>query len=834
MPLAGDSQQSLEREDIAPLSLLTFGDLVPEIEASMKRARLERKKEAWGNLLSLVNDLKAADESDADPAVGAPWSLASVSIEGFQGATTQLTIYLDPSPGVSIFHGPNGAGKSTISDGIRLALSGKPGWWTTIEAPNARSKSAPLWEKVPCARDSEESIAQVILRRGREELTLQTRLGKDGQPTSTQGRWRTETGDTIDVNLLSTSWPHALEGHPPVFSYADVERRVQQSNDLQRYIENLLALGGCFKYLENRVADLSESCTVSKKRIDLALRKAKSSVEQVDAEFTGRGDSAVVPALSWPQISDSIDEWLSSNNLGDSSGYLPEVNRAHLHRFERALRDTNEALERMEGDAHGVNLRYYPYLTSLHATACDVASPGRYCPVCRTDVDGWVDRLGDHVTRLHDASSVHNRVVAALSEVQKSMDCLTSVAGVLTAANESKYASSATVKAIVDLHANLSATFVRYGCQPASEVRGAFAYVSEFCNSTSWKESQKEALELSQFVRQWNRSRRRAVDDFVSVWRDEADMARKHDLWRETDKCVKELADQLRTARSAHFTLKAGSQVRQLLEDSGIVLDDFRLTTQRASVSVSDANGGKLELAMLSAGQRNAFLLAPLLATAESGPFGFLILDDPVHAFDEIRVDRLAAVLADLSKFRRVIVFTHDERLKQHLMARANNCDNWAVSRDQQSGTISLERTSQLWDVLLQDAEMVIRWAPRPSPTAYLSETQIVRGLCRQALDIAIGQCVIRYSLVADQDVAENAARLDAAMQTRARLDVAREIVQMPAGITNPIDKAMSTCGHHIGNWNKAVHGSTATKSDLSGEVNAAREACRELTKWAA
>ena len=75
-------------------------------------------------------------------------------------------------------------------------------------------------------------------------------------------------------------------------------------------------------------------------------------------------------------------------------------------------------------------------------------------------------------------------------------------------------------------------------------------------------------------------------------------------------------------------------------------------------MTVTDVSGKPVALSMLSAGQRNALLLAPLLAVSRGGPFGFLVLDDPVHAFDQVRVDRLAQLIHDLAEDRRVIVLT--------------------------------------------------------------------------------------------------------------------------------------------------------------------------------
>lgn len=96
---------------------------------------------------------------------------------------------------------------------------------------------------------------------------------------------------------------------------------------------------------------------------------------------------------------------------------------------------------------------------------------------------------------------------------------------------------------------------------------------------------------------------------------------------------------------------------------------------------------------MLSSGQRNALLLAPLLVLDAGGPSGFLLIDDPVHALDDLRVDHLARELARLADSYQVLVLTHDPRLEEHLRARRLDLATIARTEDTRSGLIS-KRTS--------------------------------------------------------------------------------------------------------------------------------------------
>lgn len=322
-----------ENHQLPNLRLLSFADLTVDIERFLSSARLPAKKEAWRNLLDLTLELKSKSEIRHDPTAGEPWHLTSVTVVGYQGATNQVIMKVDPSPGVTIIHGPNGSGKSSIADGIRTALSGSTKWWTSAEQKSSRSKMEPLWEKVHAARDAEETMAEVTLSRNGEKLGLSCVIDGDGEVVSHEADWTLPNGESVRIDLGDTAWSHALAGHPPVFAYADIERRVQQSKDLREYIENLLAFGGCFVVLNDRVEELSEKAASSKKAIDDAAKEAKRRVAEVD-EINGKLDPAVsIKDISWPAWVSEIDAWLEENELNDSGGFCLKLLRSIQNPF---------------------------------------------------------------------------------------------------------------------------------------------------------------------------------------------------------------------------------------------------------------------------------------------------------------------------------------------------------------------------------------------------------------------------------------------------------------------------------------------------------------------
>ncbi|MDN3027015.1 AAA family ATPase [Streptomyces sp. S.PB5] len=812
------------------LRLLSFSDLATDIDKFLSAARLSEKKAAWLKLRDLTAELKSKSEGRWDPAAGEPWHLTSVTVVGYQGATNQVIMKVDPSPGVTIIHGPNGSGKSTIADGIRTALAGSTKWWTSVEQKSSRSKLEPLWEKLHAAIDAEKTMAEVVLSRRGERLALSCLIDSDGEVASHDAEWTLPSGEVMSVDLRETAWNHALAGHPPVFAYADIERRVQQSKDLREYIENLLAFGGCFVVLNDRVADLSEKSASAKKCIDDAVKEAKSRIAQVD-EVNGKLDPAVsVGVVNWPTWISDIDAWLEENQLSDSGGFLPQVTDKHAEILTAALARTGDAFLSIDASPDSVKRKLANSLRGFHEHVMDLESPGTECPVCESEQADWPLRLRKSVSELADLEPLHLEAESSLIELKRSIETeMQQVISVLRSSTVPVVTSQELLDRVQSRADGLCQVLERYGCQPTSVARNFFTELRSLLETRDWWRACVEATSLSAFDKQWRLKRRAAIEDFVSAWRENAEVAGEYQLWKAVSVCLKDLTGHLRDKRAQDFTALAGGRVKALLDDAGIVLEDVRLTTQRAEVRVQNPAGQPLSLAMLSAGQRNAFLLAPLLATIESGPFGFLVLDDPVHAFDEIRVDRLAAVLAEIASRRRVIVFTHDERLKAHLMARSLNYNSWAISRDLETGVISLESTDELWRMLIDDAEYIRALAPKVSVNGYLNETQIIRGLLRQAVDIALHQAVVRNALSSGRDVVENLASLDSCQNTLARFDKAEEVIIVPDGSKHPVREAKVRCGVYLKTWNNAVHGTPIEKKDLKSEIDVARKACMDL-----
>lgn len=141
-----------------------------------------------------------------------------------------------------------------------------------------------------------------------------------------------------------------------------------------------------------------------------------------------------------------------------------------------------------------------------------------------------------------------------------------------------------------------------------------------------------------------------------------------------------------------------------------------------------------------------------------------------MHAFDQVRVDRLARIIHGLATDRRVVVLTHDERLKEHLLARSADCDVRSVCRDPATGIVTSERTENMWKILLKDARSTLHVVRSHEGGVTTTPDDLVRGLCRMALDNALREFVIREAHRIDRDPTGDLEVLDAAKTTKNRI----------------------------------------------------------------
>jgi len=810
----------------AELELLTFEALAERIKAFHANARSDDVRAGWKELIGIAQKLGGSADGTIDPAIGYRWALTKVRLSGYQGigAGTPLEIDLDPTPGITILHGPNGSGKSSITDAIETALQGAP----RVPVATGTGGKTPLWERVHTNRDSDIAEVELSLVCESETLTITCRLDGNGLPTDHSCRISSQSSSR-SIELANTTWNSALAGHRPVFAYAAVERQVQLARDLQGFLESLLAFGGCFEAFKYAVDTAASSSKNDKQEWDKALASAQSTVNQVDQERNTSGSRTLEP-LVWPVVTDDPDQWLSEQGLAETGSAVQEITDDHLNRLVTAASQAKRAVDQLREHETSLLARLAIPLRQLHKAAKDLASPGTLCPVCQTSDVEWLASLATSISDLTDLSTLEDAATSKISTLREAVEHdLAAIHNVIGATAE----GSDAVLAGQHEGDTFRAAVGRDGPRPGNAVRSSLEVLCAWVDSEELVSLVAKAKEASDQLRQWRLTRREGVDAFISTWRRVGASARNYAAWESAAKCLRTLQDTLRKERTEALQAQTALRVRHLLADAGLTVRSISVQGTKASIEILDQEQKAMTLAMLSAGQRNAVLLAPLLAASGPGPFGFLILDDPVHAFDQMRVDLVASILAEMASDRRIIVLTHDERLREHLVARDSNCDVRAVERDPLGGTVTVKPVEQVWEVLLQDAASVLHLATHGETVNGRSATGIVRGLCRQALDNAVRQFIIQRSSRLGESPGADLGLLDEAQTTRGRLARASDIVGEGGGFSDALKAATSHVWQYLDAWNCAAHGNAPLTDATADEIKAASEACQALMSTA-
>lgn len=804
------------------LTMFTFQEIIHEIEVKQEATRTGSKKEDWKRLHAVASELAGSEASDESwQAIDKVWRLEQVTIQDYRGISNEspLTLGFDPSPGITVLHGLNGAGKSSVSDAIELGLAG-----AVASSSNGTAGKAALWEPVHLSRGSSSARVEVVLAAGSERLILETTLGAAGAVASHSASLETINGRKAVE--LGAAWHQALASHQPVFAYAALERRVQLSKDLAKYFEGLLALGGSFTAIQDTIAERGRTSQEALVRWKKAQDEAMRNLERIDGEWLKDTSLSPLPAVPEPSLDEECDTWLSDAGLLESglkADSLPSGTKKRLQDAATRVQESIVRLEKAEALSEQVLSGILDQLYN-EARLREIEDPE--CPVCAAPDTKWLTKLALTVERNRDMKAFR-------TEVETDTKHLATVSDELLTATLRISALASIDDPIRKEGTNGKRLLDRFNEVRDSAVATQHIALEATAKLSTWLGAKEagnlidEAVARTNAAKQWRIARSRAVEDFVSVWKQEGISAAEATLWTGTSSRLEELRKLLRAKRSVSLEGKAGSRVKDLLADAELELKGISVLSTKASMELVDQNGNPVELGMLSAGQRNAVLLAPLLASIDAGPFGFVVLDDPVHAFDELRVDRLADSLAKIAETRRVVVLTHDDRLKENLAARSMECDTRLVGRSASTGSVQITKSSHFWDQLLSDASKIYQLAVTETGSPK-DVTTSVRGLCRIGIDNALRSFVLRNAVLHSRDTVDDLEKLDGEYTTGKRMEVAKHLWGGPEQ-ANPAAKAIEQCRSYLPLWNGAIHGNIPTNDVSKLEIGAARKACKAL-----
>jgi hypothetical protein len=810
-----------DEEQAEALTMFSFEELLHEI--GLKRASARQGTESWDRLHAVALELAGSSGDDTnwlDPSRS--WRLERISIDNYRGILNEepLVLVFDPTPGITVLHGLNGAGKSSISDAVDLALSG-----TTPAGTGGKAGNAALWDPVHLARGASSARVEVTLSSRGDRLVVATVLGETGEVESHVARLESVNGsEQVD---LGSNWHQALASHQPVFAYASLERRVQLSKDLATYFEGLLALGGSFSAIQETITLRGNASAEALSRWRGARGEAMRALSQIDSDRSVTGNVTLLDPVPEPAIGDSRDDWLNNAGLlepGLNSDSLPTDSWERLSQVAKNIQVTINNFEQAGTTAEQF---LSGTLEQLHDEAKNRHLEDGTCPVCATANTSWLATLSETVNRNQNLASLRAKVAtdtkALAAVVHELLTVVLKVGSQAEAADPIKGLSSSGEKLLAKFDLARET-----GIATQHSVLTATTELSAWLCSDEAKALVNETVVRTDATKQWRVARARAVEKFAAIWETDGNSAAESAMWTATSSRVDDLRKQLRKRRSDALEGKAGARVMELLSDAELELKRISVLATKASMELVDQNGNRVDLGMLSAGQRNAVLLAPLLASVDAGPFEFLVLDDPVHAFDELRIDRLAGSLALLAEKRRVIVLTHDDRLKEHLASRAHDCDTRLVERSGATGAVEVKDSSHFWDQLLLDARTVLDLSLEKTGSTR-DVTDSIRGLCRISIDNALRAFVLRNAVLFGRDTETDLTKLDKKYTTKDRLAVAATFWQGTAPAVNPVTRAVQKCQTPLEFWNQSIHGNSQLTDATKEEIRAARDACKIL-----
>lgn len=790
-------------------SAVTYAQIVELVEAEVAKSRAPTR-EGRSRLLVMVRELAARQPDEPSRLlVGRIWRIASVAVTGLGGVgrLTPGCLDLDPVPGLTVVRGPNGSGKTSIAKAVELSLRSTAGV--------GEEASGDLWATTLLADGAPQAKVEVTLTSGCDRFEIHTLLGRDGEAATSAVLTDHDGAHELD---LGQDWQDAVVASRACYSYSRLQSRLQSTKDLQIFLEELLVLGPAWQDVRDELDRRSRQGNDAAKEFKKALGQAKRKDQEVGVRF--RADPrrpSPLPDIEWPRVDENIEAWIDRTGLGgaeqastitagDEIEDTVTAVAAHLDEAEQGLSAAEDHLRS-------------PELTRVTHHVGSLLENSRLadeqCPLCGTPTD-W----RAHAQRLISGHREWDRHAARVQEaigdivdwaeralrpslgacVPGGPDDLVSALGEAVRSDGCR-AHSATHRVAQDL----------LGWLASEEASGWLAAVRRGSDASA----------------QWRRERAELVAVFLDVWRRNQGAACDADAWATAAKTLDAVQVRMRQERQDGVTSLLRSAVAELLPDAHIEIGEITHgggARQRRGVTVAMEIGARTAtLGMLSSGQRNALLLAPLTMSAAASPFGFRLVDDPIHALDDTRVDLVAAQLVRLAETHQVVVFTHDPRLEEHLRARVPTMSVIAVDRDPTTQTVAWSQHSTPWDALLKDADRLREHARSDGWQADASVESVVLGLCRNALDGAIRQTVISYAVRHGEDVEQALGRLDK-KETRKRI---KHVVDLVGRRLLPKTEACRDT--HLATWNAGTHGRTPAGLNLGTEIAVARAACDEL-----
>jgi|GEM_PF-3548933 len=785
------------------LDELTFDELRTRVAAKQAHAKPGDRK-GWEELDSLIVDLSELEKDDV-LVRARRWRLTRVAVEGFRGALEQTVLSIGANSGLVVISGENGAGKSTLIEALRMSLYGE------IGEPHIRnaSRANSLWTSSnEVHRDAESAQVEVTLidEESGDRLTIKAAHDSAGVVRTA----------TLDVNGTATEfaaddpawnpWTSTVQSSLPIFAYAELAAELGQASELHMWLTSCLAMDRCSSTLGVAITSRLGIATTAAQTLSASIKKAREAIDTIDVEASLPNESA--PAIDWPtlELAGDVNGWLKANKLDGASVEGQLVRQSEVQTCKELAQlflDSQLAVSRATTATFGPAID--GSLLDLDKAAQDSVQTSNIieCPVCGSDANDWIAHLHAFAANSEKASgAIRTQKQLAARFSRDIVEVLERGVKALEGIEEHQALSAA-----ANSRAGECRTRIVAGDTSSTEALAVLTECATWLVEGPGPAFLAAVLERAGEVSQWASRRANAAAPLIPVVAEHGPAARKEGILKDARNKFTSLSREIREERSATLELLLSPAVATLLGDVGIHVTGLSINKAKtgAELGLADENGSQVLLSHLSAGQRNALILGPILARIGSGNFSFTIIDDPVHAFDEFRVDQLARTLSDMTDSTQLVVATHDERFVEYLRVFGPPSSRFLRVERVPPGLISITDTHMPWDELATFASDLIASETGTLPSGLVRD---VRALLRAAIDECVEWIGIATQHSANPGDATNLQqRLNRAKTTSDRWETVKGALAAVPGATKSIGKVDRALPDALQLWNNASHG---------------------------